>query len=340
MNRRDRRRVFLMVALLGGVMILFQQVRKPENWHWFSALTEGSSPNAAPSLDEVDFRVRQGNAAREADELRVELAAGEQSPAREGDATSDTDIRVPEELLEEIEDNRLGALRREQPALEFMLQKARELPEEQLAAAAEQDVAFTVLMLQPEQYRGRIIRLQGTLRRYGLLPRRAPDEDPSPVHEAWLFTPDAGNNPTRVLLAEPNDDIPAGDQLSIRVEVVGYFFKRYGYVTQEGEHVAPMLVGKSLRVIPAPPLPAPERVSRDLGRFALTFFVAIGCVFALMVWRFWASDRRFRRSRLKELADTRLAARHEDLAALQDLPTIDPNQIFRDLQERGESPSA
>jgi hypothetical protein len=330
-TRRDKRRVFLMVALLGAVIICFQQARDPDNWVWLSRLTESAPQDAAPALDEVDFRVRQTDAARDPGELRVELTEEQRSETDQA-ATRD-EVRVPDDLLKAIEDNRLGALRREQPALDFMLQKTRELSNEQLRLAAERDVAFTVLMLQPEQYRGQLIHLRGQLRRYGPLPQRAGDEGRPPVYEAWLFTHDAGNNPTRVLLAESNDDIPLGDQLSMPVEVTGYFVKRYGYVTQEGEHVAPMLIAKALRLIPAPPLPNPERVSRDLGRFALIFFLATGGVFALIVWRFWASDRRFRQSRLQALADSRLSARHEDLAALQNIETIDPNQMFRDLEQ-------
>ncbi len=332
MNRRDRRRVFMMVALLGGVIITYQQAKDPDNYRWFTELSGVDNQAPPPDLRELDFRVRPERGPRTPDELRVELAAAP-IDAQSADAGLDSaDIDIPAEVLQPIEDNRMGALRREQAALEFTLDRARTLPQQQLNDAAERDVAFTVLMVRPDDYRGRPVHLRGVLRQLKRLERPGMGDDDPPVYEAWMIPRDAGNNPVRILLTDLTPGIEPGTELSSEVEVAAWFFKRYGYVSEGGEHVAPMLIGKSLELIPVRPLPNPERVSHDLGRFALGFFLVMSCVFGLIVWRFAASDRRFRRSRMQELADARLAARHEDLAALQNVDIIDPNNMFADLE--------
>lgn len=333
MNRRDRRRMFMMVLLLGGVIIAFQQVKNPDNWQWFTALSGGEQQPQQPELRELDFRVRPDPRPPTPDELRVELAAAEVSDIPEVADDELPTLDIPADVLHPIEDNRMGALRREQPAIQYVLERVRSTSQQELNDAAESDVAFTVLMVRPDDYRGRLVKLRGVLRQYGPLQGLELGDGDSPLYEAWIVTREGGNNPVRVLLTEPVQGIEPGKQLSAEVEVAAYFFKRYGYVTQDGDHVAPMLIGRSLELIPVQPLPNPERVSHDLGRFALGFFLVMGCVFGLIVWRFAASDRRFRRSRMQELADARLAARGEDLDALKHVDVIDPQNMFRELRE-------
>ena len=313
------------------MIIAYQQAKNPDNWQWFVALSGGEQQPPQPELRELDFRVRPDPSPPSPDELRVALAdadASEVPPNAEDDSTS---LDIPADVLRLIEDNRMGALRREQPAIQFVLDRVRSTSQQALNDAAEPDVAFTVLMVRPDDYRGRLLNLRGVLRQYGPLQGLELGDDDPPVFEAWILTRDGGNNPVRVLLTEPSPGIEPGKQLSTEVEVAGYFFKRYGYVTVDGDHVAPMLIGRSLELIPVQPLPNPERVSHDLGRFALGFFLVMSCVFGLIVWRFAASDRRFRRSRMQELADSRLAAHREDLAALKDVDVIDPQNMFADL---------
>lgn len=325
--------MFMMVLLLGGVIIAYQQVKNPDNWHWFSALSGGDQQEPQPELRELDFRVRPDPRPPSPDELRVELAAADESDIPEVIEEGSASLDIPADVLRPIEDNRLGALRREQPAIQYVLERVRATSQQELNEAAESDVAFTVLMVMPDDYRGRLVNLRGVLRQYGPLQGLELGDDAAPVFEAWILTRDGGNNPVRVLLTEPVPGLEPGKQLSAEVEVAAYFFKRYGYVTQDGDHVAPMLIGRSLELIPVQPLPNPERVSHDLGRFALGFFLTMSFVFGLIVWRFAASDRRFRRSRMQELADARLAARGEDLEALKDVDVIDPQNMFRELRE-------
>ncbi|REK20688.1 MAG: hypothetical protein DWQ41_23865 [Planctomycetota bacterium] len=319
--------MLILVVLLGVVWFAYREAQDPRNWELFLRLS-GVEPaeEVVPRLEELDFRVRpEPNDSLAPGEFRVELAAAEES---EIVAESNTGTDLPEGLLEGMQDNRVGSLRREQPAINHIVEKVRNLSLAELEQASEPDVAFTVLMVQTDEHRGRLITLRGTLWKLQVLAAGETEGTEGDLYEAWMFTPDSGNNPVRLLLTEIPAELQPGDRIDKEVLFTGYFVKRYGYVSQGGQHVAPMLIGKTLRVIQPAAAPPPGRIGGELGRYAVGFFLVMACIFGLIIWRFTASDREFASGRLREIADSRLDARSEDLAALSELETVDPDRVF------------
>jgi len=331
LGRRDQWRMLALVALFGMVLLCYRSARDPRNWDWFAALSQPPSDESTEDSENLNFTVRPLSIS---DELRISLATDDPKSLDVDDPTDPS--ALPPELFNDVHDNQLGTTRPEQDAITTILDKVRTLSSEQLDVEAMKDVVHASLIQDPDNYRGRLITLRGTLWRYGPAARGDPDDSTDDVYEAWMFTSDSGNRPYRWLLVEPVSGVSPGDQLDVEVEVTGYFVKRYAYLTGDGTNVAPMLVGRTMRVVRTAPVALPESDS-GLGRLALWFFIVLGLAFAGLLLRFVISDRRYRAGRLHQLADARLDAHPEDIAALEDLETVDPGTMFASQDSHADS---
>ncbi len=327
LNRRDQYRLLAMVGVLCLVMFAIKYAAQPSAWHWLVP-PESEQARMAPRLEEIDFRVSsQNHTTLAADAFRVVETLDHGDVDGEESESTSVEVDVASDVLSLIEDNTVGLRRKELEAYELMLSRIDGLSDDERSKVAQDDIAFTVLMLQSEDYRGRLITVRGDLRRLTEFP--APKEsDFDTLYEGWLFTRDSGTNPYRIVFTQRPNDVPLSESLDppVQVEVTGYFFKRYGYASQGGQHVAPLLLSKLPLVIPTP-----SRVSGDGSELRNIMLVSIGlitlAVVGLGTW-FFLSDRRYRRSRLSELAAARLDASADDLAALNQVPTVDTDRPF------------
>ncbi|MGD9856045.1 MAG: hypothetical protein AB7U20_13965 [Planctomycetaceae bacterium] len=331
LNRRDQYRLLAMVATLGLVMAAAMWAARPSSWYWLAPPTAGAgNASPIPALDEIDFRVQSSpHDPLGPDTFRAVAVPNDEDPPVPPDDRSNAPaaVEIPAELLAAIEDNTLGLRRKESDAYHWMLSQIDRLPESTAAAQARSDVAFTVLMLEPDQYRGRLLSVTGDLRRLTEFPA-SEESGFAALYEGWLFTRDSGTNPYRIVCTQRPEGIPLGESLDppVPVRVNGFFFKRYGYASQQGQHVAPMLIAKSLHVrllLPTAAADGPELQHAMLGVVS----VVVAGIMTMGVW-FFISDRRFRNSRLDQLAAARLDATPENLAALAQAETIDPQRLF------------
>lgn len=342
LNRRDQHRMLGMVALLCMVIVAIRFAAQPANWNWFfhlggqNAAAQPAEQEREPTLDDVDFRVKDvDDAPLRPDAVRVEVL---EEPDEEADVVEeavDSDPDLPAGLLSGIEDNRMGWLRSEQPVLEAVVRKVRAVPAETFEQGARDDVTFTVLMLDADRYRGERIHVEGTLKRLTRFPFGDPDDESDDLWEAWLFTRESGDNPYFVLAAEKSDALEPGTDIDEPVEFTGYFFKRYGYAAQGGQHVAPLLITPRLELQVRPVL-VDQQAREGLNGYVLIFVLAVSAIVLILIGQFVISDRRFRGSRAEKLAESRLDASQEELAALRNVPTVDPRDVLRDLES--ESP--
>jgi hypothetical protein len=178
--------------------------------------------------------------------------------------------------------------------------------------AGRQDLAFEHLFGDPNRYRGEVVLIEGRLRRIrrhaqDQLPLEARAEGITDLYSAWVFSDQSYNNPYRVvftvlpdgfdprLLSAQKVDPP------LQVRFAGYFFKKWRYTAEDSRpgtaREAPMLIGRSLTVLPRPPAPPddPEHWAGVLlplfvGLVALTAVVVVG----LTYW-FRHTDNRVRR---------------------------------------------
>lgn len=254
--------------------------------------TEGAN---APSVEQLDFNVREAVTTRplEPDEFH---SFGEEDPVVEKapvDPTKSQARRHPlwikPELLQPVQDNTLGIRRAESNAFFQTLDQARLKTPEQLAVVAEPGVQYLNLMTDPALYRGRPVTLIGEMCRLYEFQAEENDAGLKTLYEAWLFTPDSGTHPVRVVSASLGPELQVSDNQRTPVKVTGYFFKREAYPTSDGVHVAPTILAGRLERFLHPHAPPP---SEGVAPVLLGIIVAMGLIFATTLISFVISDRR------------------------------------------------
>jgi hypothetical protein len=192
------------------------------------------------------------------------------------------DLSLDRSWLHCIDDAAFGIPPAESAVYERILDKLRGLTIPDLEAVALKSVPFAVLMLQPDRFRGKLLTVEGDIRRITRLD--IPGENSPPQFDAWLFTVESGVHPYRVVFTTLPTGVGPSDTLSppVHARVTGYFFKRYSYATADNFHTAPLILAKTLTVLSHPtnaskPNVEPSRWSR------LSLVLAIACVLTVVV---------------------------------------------------------
>lgn len=154
---------------------------------------------------------------------------------------------VPREILNLAVDDVVGVREREVPVYRLLLLKAQQVPLSVLEKLAGRQFTANELLNDAPTHRGRILTLQGNVRRFRPLDTTTLGAEIPQMYEGWLFTKnDGASTPYRVICIDKPTDFPEGE-IHQEVEFTGYFFKVYRYPTQFGMGTAPMLIGKRFR---------------------------------------------------------------------------------------------
>ena len=178
----------------------------------------------------------------------------------------------------------------ELPAQAYILSLARDVPVAAMAKAANRELTYVHIWEQPDRYRGQVVHLEGKLRK--LVKTEADkalrNEGIKAYYEGWIFAADdiTKSYPYCVLFTEVPAGITTGAKLDYQVACDAYFFKIYKYQAANKEvHLAPLLVGRTVRLIRGPdvetPAPAEEGPLVDLKR--LLPYVVGGTVISVIV---------------------------------------------------------
>jgi hypothetical protein len=351
-----------LVGLLCLVMVAIQLAARPSAWYWLLPPEQSQSAPASEAsrqvpLEELDFRVREQTreplppdvfravanedlSAADPEETAADPAAGfeQHEYASDGERTSGAafateDLSIPPAALKGIQDNTVGIRRAEVDAYHQMLATISRLPEDLRREHVDEEVAFTVIMLQPDEYRGRLVGITGDLHRLNEIPVMENDVGIDRLYEGWMYTEDSGNNPWRFVCAALPQGVRSGTlSLPQRIHVEGYFFKRTGYASEGGQHVAPTLLARSFEVLP-PPISAAPQMQSQMRNWMLGLIGLVIVGLGVMIAWFVAADRRYAGSRLHELATSRLDADPQQLEALKQLDTQDWSQLFANQRE-------
>ncbi|TWT52081.1 hypothetical protein KOR42_31780 [Thalassoglobus neptunius] len=325
LNRKDQYRLMGLCGMLLLIVISIDFTSRAENWAWFFSIGQEADVSELKKLDleDLDFRIEDPNQTPLAqDEFRVPKEADLEPPA---DNLQLDVSQIPKELLEDVQDRRVGLLRTEEPAMDIVLKRAQVLSEEELEAAATENPGFRVVFTDSEKHRGQLLRVDGTLWRLQRYPYGDPESEDDDLWQAWIFTADSANNPWVVFLTEKPESLTPAEQIDEPVTVVGYFFKNYGYATELGLHIAPMLIAKTMKLVEVEQVPQDK--NDNLGRYIFGFLMGIGLLFGIMIWRFTVSDRRYQSGRLAKIAESTHDASPETISALDTIETHDPNQL-------------
>ena len=329
-----------LVGLMVIVVILINVAANPNNWHW---LTGAPPPKPKPKVELAQVRPPEKRApANEGDEepLRpdaVRILPNEEPgpPAEEGHAirrdVPGDELALPPELLATIRDDVVGVPLAETDAFYIALSKARTISEEVLEKHALHGQTYTQLFSEPEQYRGKLISIEGDVRRLVKKDAGTNGEGIDFVYEGWLFNNDSGNQPYVFFCTDLPPglaEIAPGQKVHEHIRVTGYYFKRYQYASAGGLNSAPMLLSHTVKWIPtksaaSKPI-APARIPFILGGLALIGTVLGGAVWGLIAW-----GSRTRAARLKAMKQVP----EEAVAALANVEAIDPREELQRLAD-------
>lgn len=292
-NRRLQLRMLGFVAMIGVIMFgmaIFQANQQPKK-------EKAELPGAPPDLYNVDGNEEQPLKEHEFISRPGEQENWQEPPPLAGNP-ADMDLekevdrletKFDKAILRRVKDNTLGIRREEAEAYYRLLEHAKQVPSKELDRIGATDVLYINLMTQPDRFRGTPITIHGDLWRlyeFEAGPNRFGFKT---LYEAWIFTGDSANHPYRVVFTSLPRELEPGDNLRKPVRATGYFFKREGYASSGGMHVAPTLLAH--RVIPfRPPEAAPS--TEAIVPYMIGLISAVGLAFLVTLISFAISDRR------------------------------------------------
>lgn len=310
LGRREQRRLIWLIILFGMVIFLMREAGKPANWHWFAALNN-PVPAGKPAA-EIDTRLKP---LAQAEGVPGAIAMPAEKPAPADAAVYFAGVKP--ELLASIKDDTVfrGA---EHDAFFHLLEILHQSDEAKLAAAAA-PAAFVQLYQQPDEYRGRLVTVRGTVRGIYEYPPARNDYGIDHYYQVWIQPYD---NPSLPLVAYVLD-LPAGfpkaERMQEEAELTGFFYKRWAYRAQDSIRSAPLLLAKTVRWDrPAATRTAPISLAYILG-IAASALLAAG----VMVWMALRGGSSY---------SGPLPPRQ--LASLDSAPETEPSEALRQLAEQ------
>ena len=335
-STRYQMRILRMLGALLVVMIAIKIVSKPSFWAWMfpgggTVGQQSQTEQPRPTNAEIDFNIRLDDGRKLAPDEFIVPPDPELLTHKNSDFNAKHRFQIDARLLDSVRDNTLNIRRDELPAYYSLLAKARDLPPGEMEQVAERDVAFAVLMHQPRHYRGKLVTIEGDVKR--LLPFDAGKNEHGlkKLWEVWLLTPDSGINPYRVVCTEIPPGIPQGETTKQRVviRVTGYFFKKEGYASRggAGTHAAPLLLAGQIRWIPTKPTTGNHDGMQSAAPYVIGLVCLTAIALVLTCWRLSANDR---------VQQTTNFHRYNELSAetfqsLQAMETSDVNDMFREM---------
>lgn len=273
-------------------------------WQAWTALTKPppKSDGKPADLTQIDFDVEDdARAALKDDEIRItprrsRRAAAEAEEEDEAAHEPGEDlVNIPADWLSAVEDNTVGIRQDEASAFYRVLAEAQTAPLKELRAQAVTEALFVNLMTSPAKFRGRPVTIVGEMRKLRLITPPKNDYGFTRLYEAWICTPESGENPYRVVCSEIPADLKPQESCRIDVKTTGYFFKREGYETQDHRlHVAPTVLAGRLFLSISPHVPPP---AEDVAPWMIAVLTVIGLAMLATVIGYAVGDARVRRQR-------------------------------------------
>jgi hypothetical protein len=212
LSLREQGRLLALVIVLGLVVVLAMEARKPGHYAWLWGTGQRG----------------------------IESSVFEAAPA----ATLPSSVEPG--YLESIRDNApfRAAERDAWWAIFEILQESRQAT---LNKASNGRVTYLQLSQQSEQFRGELVTMRGTLRRAHRL--KAPENELgiSDYYQTWITPSDSPGNVVVVYCLHLPEGFPTGMKVSEEVGIVGFYFKRWAYEAQDRVRLAPVVLARTLQ---------------------------------------------------------------------------------------------
>jgi hypothetical protein len=342
-SRQEQYRLLMLVSMLMLALVLMVEAARPRNWQWLWNVAGGPNPAVSqPGAsrvglvhDDPPIDTRLPPRPRPAgDDVPGQFVAQwdrpSQHPPEPSTAAGDYFPGVSPQLLADVRDDTVFRPAEADAWFHLFQVLARSDPA-RLEAASLGTVGFVPLYKQTNAYRGRLVTVQGTVRRAHPLSAPPNAYGISGYWMCWLQPAGGPDAPIVVYTLEMPTGFPSGMELREAAAFTGFFYKRWAYEAREGTLTAPLVLARTGRWTPAtaegPPQPPPA------GRFALVMMgaAALGVVIALLVYR--AS-----RARGASAHAPVARAPADELDALRDAPVLpDVRQRLREMAEQADA---
>jgi hypothetical protein len=278
-------------------------------------VTNGTSSSSASSVgllpDEFTTGIPEDGSGTQ---LSSPASVVDQNEARRFERLSRSATRDPAlvppaltpDILKRVQDDVIGILSSEQEAYYECLKFCETLTAEDFKQAPEG--RYSLFMDAPNQCRGRVWTLRGTLRKLTPFRSRTDSFGTKNLYDAWVSLPDSGSQLVHIVTASIQPGLAQVDEdnrtIPREVQLTGIFFKREGYVRAGADgsgdiSLTPFLLASSIVpwVPPQMPVPNAEKLTPWLGWLSLI----IVCSVLGLLWQFQISDSIFRRTRTHQL---------------------------------------
>jgi hypothetical protein len=181
-------------------------------------------------------------------------------------------------------------------------------PAERLRSLSLGEASYLQIYRQTEDYRGRLVDLQGVIRRAHRIQAPHNDVGIQQYWQCWLFPQNEPREPLVVYALDAPERLHEGMTLDEPASLTGIVYKRWSYQAAEGLQVAPVVLAKDLTLLGAPtPSPGVDAASPRPAAGPALLVLAVTAVGASLLvgllFRYTAS-RFGRRGRATELPET------------------------------------
>lgn len=281
-----------MFSLLTGSVLVVMLVLlsgDPRNWRWFA-------PEAAPP--EPEQRVT-----RAADD--VTLAVADVHPAPNGEpvekagepAAVATGLKmfpgVRSDYLDSVRDDTVFRPS-ESDAWFHLWELIGRTDNAALVKASEGRVSYLQLEQQPNEYRGHVVTVSGTVRAAKLVAAPENGFGVKQYYQLWLQPDRAQPAVVVVYCHDLPEGFPLGERVEADVTTAGFFFKRWAYPSQTGIVTAPLVMARTVDWRQPPPAAAPaaRNVAEDLLWAVAVSLVLAVLALGIVAWRSRSAPRR------------------------------------------------
>lgn len=239
------------------------------------------APPAAEAVDDVDTVLARGPVTRTIDDA-VTIEAPAVAPAEDGaDGPSpgpdgSTETAAPRAALERVRDDTVFRAD-DGPAWFAIWARLAEERAGERRPPPSRRVSFAQLFEQPDSFRGRRVRFEGTIRRLQEVASPANDAGVERTWQAWVEPAGGPPTPIVVYFLDIPEGTPTGMRVDVPVVVEGVFFKRWAYQASDAIRLAPLVMAVSPR--PAPRIET-GRGTSPLAGWALLSMVCLVAVTA------------------------------------------------------------
>jgi hypothetical protein len=265
LGSKQQRRLLVILALVGVLAIGVFQARDLGRGSWFASTGPGGGAESAGQSAAGLAAATNNPPGSATDE--------DGSSAPQGEATLFPGVR-PDYLSTVKDDTVFRAV--ESDAWFHLLALLEKTDQRDLKRASLGRVDFLQLDQQADQYRGKLVSINGTLRGAKLVAAPANGYSIKRYYQLWL-QPDRGSPALMAVyaLALP-EGFPLGTDLEVPCAATGFFFKRWAYPSREGIATAPLVLARTVDWHPPlPAAPAAPPAEQFVWALLIALFLAV-----------------------------------------------------------------